>query len=148
MLLQVFSQEKFREALLKWIVLCDQPFSVVNKPAFIELIETLNPEAEVVSDKTIRSDLMSKYGEMIQEMKTVTSEIPGKISLTIDGWTSSNVLPFATIRGHWIDKDCEYQSKLLDFPHIEGDHSGLSLKNLLVTCLERLDIPPRSWASH
>lgn len=30
---------------------------------------------------------------------------------------------------------------MLDFPHIVGDHSGLNLKNFLVKCLERLEIP-------
>lgn len=40
-----------------------------------------------------------------------------------------------------MDKDSSYQSKLLDFPHIDGDHSGLTLRNLLVKCLERLEIP-------
>lgn len=141
MILQVFSQEASREALLKWIVSSDQPFSVVDQPSFMAYIKTLNPNAELVSDKTIRSDLMVTYKKMLQEMKTVISEIPGKISLTMDSWTSTNSLPFAAIRGHWMDKDCQYRSEMLDFPHISGNHSGLTLKNLLVNCVERMEIP-------
>lgn len=141
MILQVFSQETFREALLKWIILSDQPFSEMDSPSFIALIKTLNPEAALVSDKTIRSDLMVTYQKLLQEMKTVMSEMPGKISLTMDCWTSTNSLPFAAIRGHWMDKECEYRSAMLDFPHIVGDHSGFNLKNILLKCLERLGIP-------
>lgn len=141
MILQVFSQETFREALLKWIVVSDQPFSEVDQPSFIALVKTLNPEAELVSDKTIRSDLMSKYEKMLQEKKIEMSKIPGKISLTMDCWTSTNSLPFAAIRGHWMDEDSQYRSEMLDFPHIVGDHSGKNLKNFLVKCLERLGIP-------
>lgn len=96
-ILQVFSQETFRKALLEWIAVSDQPFSEVNHPFFIAMIKTLNPAAKVVCDKTIRSDLMATYRKMHEELKTVIAEIPGKISLTMDGWSSKNVLFFCVL---------------------------------------------------
>ncbi|KAG6855421.1 hypothetical protein H0H87_003108, partial [Tephrocybe sp. NHM501043] len=38
----VFEQEKFKELLAQWIVLCDQPFDEVDKPAFCTLLEYLH----------------------------------------------------------------------------------------------------------
>ncbi len=49
---------KFRQALLKLVVMCYQPFSAPKDEAFVELVKKLNPLAHIVSDKTIRADLM------------------------------------------------------------------------------------------
>lgn len=92
-IIQIFSQENFRKSLLKWIVLSNQPFSVVEEDAFIELIKTLNPSAEVISDKTIKADLTAAYFEKFENIKQEVKEIPGKISITMDMWSSKNVLP-------------------------------------------------------
>lgn len=105
------------------------------------MVRRLNPEAKVVSDKTLRADAIQEHLQMMEELKRELREVPGKISITMDGWTSMNVLPFVAIRGHWLTHDWEYKSKLLDFATIEGSHSGLNLRNVLVKCLDRLGVP-------
>lgn len=138
---QVFSQEAFRKALLNWIVLSDQPFSVVQEKAFIDLVHILNPDAIIVSDRTLKTDLMELYKTKFEELKAEVAKIPGKISLTLDGWSSKSVLPFIAIRGHWLDENWEYQSKLFDFAHVVGEHSGQNHGTILADCLSRLNIP-------
>lgn len=138
---QVFSQEKFRAALLKWIVVCDQPYSEPQREAFVEMIKTLNPDAHIVSDKTVHADLMTTYHAKFAELITEVSSVPGKISLTMDLWTSKSVLSFMAIRGHWLDGDWNYQSKLFEFSYVEDAHTGENLGNILNDCLTRLKIP-------
>ncbi len=138
---QVFSQENFRKNLLKWIILSNQPFSVVEEDAFLELIQTLNPSAEVISNKTIKADLTATYFENVEEIKQLLKTIPGKISLTIDMWSSKNVLPFLAIRVHWISSDWKYETRLLDFAHVIGDHDGATQCRLFLQCIARYEIP-------
>ncbi|KAJ6636741.1 PiggyBac transposable element-derived protein 2, partial [Pseudolycoriella hygida] len=114
----VFSQEKFRKALIKWIVICDQPFTEPQQQSFVELVQSLNPNAELISDKTVRADIIATYEEMLGELKASLCKIPGKISISLDGWTSRNILPFLAIRRHWFDVDWNYHSILFDFSYI------------------------------
>lgn len=136
----MFSQEKFRKALLNWIVLSDQPFTAIQDQPFVDLVHTLNPKATIASDRTFKSDLMDAYKKMFIELKAEIATIPGKISLTMDGWTSKNVLPFMAIRGHWLDENWVYHSKLFDFVHVIGDHSGENHSIILAGVLSRLGI--------
>lgn len=101
------------------------------------MIDTLNPDAKSISDKTVRADIMADYEVKLEELKTQMSSLPGKISITLD----KNSLAFLAIRGHWIDLEWTYQSKLLDFCHVEGKHDGLKHSQILSKCLERLAIP-------
>lgn len=137
----MFSQEEFREKLVKWIILSDEPFSTVEEPAFVEMIHSLNPKAEIISDKTVRADLMAIYEKLIDEIKIELSTVPGKLSFTMDGWTAKNVLPFVAIRAHWLDSTWSYKSKMLDFAYVRGEHNGLKLKDIFMNCLSRFDIP-------
>lgn len=65
----------------------------------------------------------------------------GKISITLDGWTSKNSLPFLAIRGHWLDEEWNLRSKLLDFAYVEGSHNGQNHSVILSECLDFLEIP-------
>lgn len=138
---QVFSQENFRKALLKWVVVSSQPFSVVEEEAFVELIRLLNPTAELISDKTMRADVMAAYYDQIEEIKSQLKEVPGKISITLDCWSSKNILSFLVIRAHWISSEWELKSQLLDFSPIECDHDGENLCRIFLECISRFNIP-------
>lgn len=137
----MFSQETFRKALLKWLVVSDEPFSTVQEQAFIDMVKTLNPDAKLYSDKTVRSDLMDTFNEKFTELKEKLKSVPGKMSITMDGWTSRNILPFLAIRAHWLDDQWEYQSQLLDFCHIEGSHSGANFRDIFAKALQSLGVP-------
>lgn len=83
-----FSQEKFRKKLIQWIDVNDQPFTEPQQWAFVEVVKALSPDAEIISDKAVRSDILSTYQEKLENIKDQVSHILGKISITIDGWTS------------------------------------------------------------
>lgn len=121
-------------------MICDQPFTEPQQPTFVELIHSLNPDAKLISDKTVKDDIMETYLEKLEDVKTLLSQAPGKLSFSHDGWTSRNVLPFMAIRGHWFDIEWNYHSVLLDFSFIHGKHSGWKHSCIFRDCLERLNI--------
>ncbi|KAJ6639913.1 Zinc finger BED domain-containing protein RICESLEEPER 2 [Pseudolycoriella hygida] len=108
--------------------------------AFVDLVKCLNPLARIVCDKTIRADLMVEYERKVEELKTELAAVPGKISITLDGWTSKHGLPFLAIRGHWVDEQWQLKSKLLDFAYIEGNHDGRNHSIIRSECLRRLNV--------
>ena len=80
----MFSQEAYRAALLKWIVISNQPFTEAQQKSFLELVRTLNPKAEPISNTTLKRDLMSTFKEQTEIMKLklkVKYEIPNFIEL-------------------------------------------------------------------
>lgn len=119
----------------------DQPFTEPEQKDFVELVKSLNPEAVLISDKTVRADIIEKYEEKLETVKDLVTTIPGKLSISLDGWTSRNVLPFFAIRGHWLDLEWNYNSILLEFQYIHGKHSGWKHSCIFRDCLDRLNIP-------
>lgn len=136
----MFCQDKYRAALLRWVIECDQPFTAPQQAAFLDLVKSLNPNAKTVSSATLKRDLKKKYSEKFEEIKSKVLDIPGKISFTMDAWTSTNMFPFVNIRAHWIDIDWKQQSVLLEFSEICGDHSGANFCQIFVKCINRYGI--------
>ncbi|KAJ6639497.1 putative AC transposase [Pseudolycoriella hygida] len=87
-----------------------------------------------------KADLMVECERKVEELKTELAAVPGKISITLDGWTSKHGLPFLAIRGHWVDEQWQLKSKLLDFAYIEGNHDGRNHSIILSECLRRLNV--------
>ncbi|CAI2199834.1 5089_t:CDS:2, partial [Funneliformis geosporum] len=90
----VFTNEIFCEKLSIWIAVDDQPFTVVDCPEFQELIKTCIREAKVPSADTIRSDILKLYKKQLTNIQCILQNTPGKISFTLDCWTSSNIIAF------------------------------------------------------
>lgn len=105
------------------------------------MIKTLNPKAKIISDKTVHADLMAAFDVEFNSVKEEVNSVPGKISITMDLWTSKNFLSFMAIRAHWLDDDWHYQSKLLDFLYVEKDHTGENLSKIFDDCLTSYGIP-------
>ena len=66
--------------------------------------------------------------------------MPGKISFTLDAWTSSNCIPFLGITAHWISDKWELKNTIVDFVKLEGPHSGKNIKEVFLNSLNNLGI--------
>ncbi|KAJ6647768.1 putative AC transposase, partial [Pseudolycoriella hygida] len=137
----VFSQESYREALVDWIILSDQPFCECGVQSFSKMVDSLNPEAITISKETVKRDIIKKFAKQVELIKLRLKKVSSKLSFTLDAWTSKNVLPFLAIRTHWINDNWEYETVLLDFSFIKGKHSGLNISKIFLQCLSRFDIP-------
>jgi len=67
-------------------------------------------------------------------------KIPGKISITIDAWTSPNYIAFLGITAHWVNKNWEMEELLIEFVHLKGPHSGDNMATAFMKALEELGI--------
>src|SRR5688572_14705768 len=100
------------KSLVEWIIVNQHPFTVVEEPKFIDYINTLCPDAVLISaDKFLYENNMAKMQEAFQD-------ISGNISFTIDIWTSPSTKSFLATTAHYIDKDWKLKNVLVDFVQI------------------------------
>ena len=90
--------------------------------------------------KSVRNRLEKKK-EMVQtKLKNDLSEIRD-ISITHDGWTSVNTESFSTVTGHFISKDWELKSVVLETKKVTGSHTGENIKNTLLETQKKWNLP-------
>jgi hypothetical protein len=104
------------------------------------MIKRLNYEAKIFSADTIRNNIFKSFNENLISIKNQLQEEPGRISFTLDSWTSKNQIPFLGITAHWINKNWELKSILLDFCHLEGSHSGENMSEVFFGVLKSFGI--------
>jgi hypothetical protein len=72
--------------------------------------------------------------------------IPSKISITFDAWTSKAYDPYLAITAHYIDAlsdqplEWELKSKLIGFEELQGSHSGANIAVKVIEVLDQYDI--------
>ena len=108
------------KSLIKWIVINQHPFTIVEEPNFINFVHTLYPDAMLVSADTVKRKIIDLYKTNISKIQEVFKNIPGKISFTIDIWTSPSNKSFLSLTAHYIDKNWELKNVLVDFIQIFG----------------------------
>ncbi|GBB95627.1 hypothetical protein RclHR1_02580010 [Rhizophagus clarus] len=135
-----FTQESFRNDLVHWIIVDDQPFTVVQNIFFQKMIKRLNSNAIIPSSDTIHNDIIKIFNDEKEFLKNKLQKLSGKISLTLDGWTSKNQISFLGITIHWITDDWKFNSTVLDFFHLEGPHSGENIASKLFEVLKEFNL--------
>ncbi|CAB5364972.1 unnamed protein product [Rhizophagus irregularis] len=102
------TEENLRKWLINWIILEDLPFTIVE-------------------------------GWLKWILKKVTGgfhlETLGKLSLSLDIWTSTVVKSYMGITVHFIDNSWKLQQITLDFIELEGSHTGKNIAEELITVL-------------
>jgi len=129
-----------QKKLIQWIILSQQPFTIVEEISFQNFVNTLYPAIKFPSANTIKNHIINIYGSKIEKIKEIMQNISGKISYTIDIWTSPSAKSFLAITAHFINKEWELQLIFLDFVQIWGPHTGENIKKIFVSCLENFGI--------
>jgi len=129
-----------RNKLVKWIVIKQHPFTIVEEEDFINFVHSLYPNAKIPSANTIKRDIIELYATNAIKMQTVLQELHSKISFTTDIWTSASMKSFLSITAHFIDSEWQLQNIVVDFVQIFGSHTGINIKDSFVSGLENLSI--------
>lgn len=122
-----YSNEAFKEVLVNMIARKCLPFILVEDGDFRTMVRMLRPGTNVPSANTIKNETMKIFNAEKARMRALLQETPGKLSFTVDVWTSANVEAFLGVTVHWIDKEWCLQDTLLDLVPLEGPHTGENL---------------------
>ena len=126
--------------LIKWIVMNQHAFTMVEEQGFLNFIHTLYPTTKISSADTIKSYISNFYEANKEKIQNILLNVPGKISFTIDCWTSPSIKSFLSITAHFINKDWKLQHILLDFLEVVESHTGKNLNETFVAGLEYFSI--------
>lgn len=77
---------------------------------------------------------------------TFFKNVPSRVSITFDAWTSKAYDPYLAITAHYIDApsdqplEWELKSKLLGFEELQGSHTGANVAVKIIEVLDQYDI--------
>ena len=80
----VFNQQTSRDALCKMIILHEYPMSMVEHIGFKEICDVGQPLFKVVSQNTLKNDIMKDYNAEKEKMKLMLSKIQSRVIITTD----------------------------------------------------------------
>lgn len=127
---RLVTKEIFRQKISQFIVCCDEPYTIVENPYFIDLIDYCsegNEACKLFSAKTAKEDIDKSFSEFKTNIKEVLQNNAGKISFIIDCWTSSNQHPFQGVIARWISNDWELKNVVIDLTVLHGSHTGKNI---------------------
>jgi predicted PP-loop superfamily ATPase len=135
------------EYLVKWVTVNDMAHIVVEQKQFRELIlyvaNCSGMPQRLPSGDTVQASLMKQYNESLFFLKEMLTSVPGKISLTMDAWSASDMRPFLAITAHWVTTDWKFVNTLLDFKHFPCPHTGANMCEEVMETLRKYGITHR-----
>lgn len=138
-----FNQTMFENNIVRFIVLSEQSFRLVENESFHELLQSAsgNSSLSIFSRGTLRKRIEEHHDTYFQTLRAMLQATPGKISVSLDMWTTkTSFLPFLGILAHWIPVDWKRHSMLLGFKHLPASHTGNNMAGALVKTLEKFGI--------
>ena len=135
---------KITDKIVEFIVLDDQPLSVVENVGFRRLMEHLEPRYSLPGRKYISETALPKLYEAVGEHISCMLKDAHAISFTTDIW-SSDVCPMSllSLTSHWVDRETSFtpRSAVLHANEFRGSHTGKLIAEAIEGMLVQWKIP-------
>jgi hypothetical protein len=135
-----FNREVAYAVLVKFIVMHEWPFSLVEYPKFRSFVDAINPWFKHVSRTTIRSYCIDSYEEEKAKLRKLLNISTSRISLTADMWTSNETLGYLCVTAHYIDDEWKLFKRIIKFTLVDSPHDGGTIFNALLRTLQDWNI--------
>ena len=122
--------------------ICDdlQPISVVDSPAFHQLLHTLDPKFLPYSRCQFSRVIMpQKYEEVRHTVKQALDGVE-YLSLTTDLWTGCHICEYMSLSVHFVSSDWDMGHYCLQTHKVASSHTALNLANELRNSMEEWEI--------
>ncbi|CAG8853991.1 18318_t:CDS:2, partial [Gigaspora margarita] len=115
------------------------PFSIVNNPYFILMLNTLDARYLIPCRQTIRTEILNKYDHM---RKIILEELekPKKVSITCDIWSSITMQSYLGVTVHFINSEWQLQHFLLDLLPLNRQHTAVNIQQAIMQVLDHAKI--------
>lgn len=125
-------QKRASDLLTRAICLDLKPFNLVEGRGFAAFVHELEPRFKIPCRKTLTSNVMKLYDTTKSGIRAMLQG--EKIALTTDGWTSLATESYVTVTAHFINKEWEMKSIVLDTSELQTAHSAQNVS----TCIESI----------
>ncbi|XP_039051633.1 zinc finger BED domain-containing protein DAYSLEEPER-like [Hibiscus syriacus] len=130
-----FNQENCNHEIAKMIIMHEYPLHIVEHSGFIDFVQTLQPQFNMVSFNTIQGDCVALYLKEKQILLNFINEIPGRVSLALDLWISNQTVGYVFLRGQFIDSEWNLHRCLLNVVTVPSPDSDGALQQAVISCL-------------
>lgn len=134
-------KNKIDKAILKMIVWDFQPFSMVDDRGFRNLMSTVYPNYKIPSRKFFANTLLpAVFEETSVNLKLTVKEEALSVCITTDAWSSSINDSYIATTGHYIDKDFNLKTVLLECSVFKESHTSENLAKQLKDVVDEWEI--------
>lgn len=130
-----------RRLLCEHVVLSHQPFTLVREESLKRLLSYCAQRSlKIPCANTIRAEIVKQHAACKIALKTVFKNARGKVSLTLDAWTSETCKSILSITAHYVDQNWRLQDIVLGARALKGKHTGDNMGKVLCQVLEEFDL--------
>ncbi|XP_020401589.1 zinc finger BED domain-containing protein RICESLEEPER 1 [Zea mays] len=110
-----FNPDRCQSYLAKMIILHGYPLQIVQQAAFISFVESLQPSFKVINKDAVEAEVYAVYLKERKSLLKQVENIPGRINLTVQTWTTSQTLGYVSLAGQFIDSEWKLHRRMLNF---------------------------------
>ncbi|URE42817.1 hypothetical protein MUK42_25969 [Musa troglodytarum] len=136
----VFDQEESYMYLAKMIIVHEYPLHMVENPAFVCFVQSLQPRFKMIDVNAMEGEVLSVYHKEKQNLMQIFGTMLGRISLTIGLWTTSQTLGYICVSGQYIDGDWKLHRRMLNFMLVSSPHSENALSEAISVSLSEWNV--------
>ncbi|XP_071723617.1 zinc finger BED domain-containing protein DAYSLEEPER [Rutidosis leptorrhynchoides] len=130
-----FDQDRCRHEIARMVIMHDYPLHMVEHPGFVSFVQNLQPRYGMVSFNTVQGDCVATYLREKQNVMKSVEGIPGRVSLALDMWTSSQTFGYVFVTGHFIDSEWKLKKRLLNVVMEPFPESDSAFSHAVAVCL-------------
>ncbi|OMO85397.1 putative Zinc finger, BED-type [Corchorus capsularis] len=133
-----FDPLKLRELAIAAIVMHNLPLAFVEYKGVRAILSYCLDGRDVglVSRNTAKSDLLKLHAREKGRVKSLLEDVPGRISLTSDLWTSVVTDGYICLTAHFVDKAWNLQKRVLNFSFMPPPHTGVALSEKVYNLID------------
>lgn len=125
------------EAVAKFLAFTMQPYNLVERKPFIDMVKSLNPRYKLPSRKYFsKTGIPKLYNDTVEKMQQELARVKEEeVSITTDCWTSVANTPYIAVTVHFIDDQWNLRSACLSCAHFEVNHTYTNISDMLTSIL-------------
>jgi len=116
-----------REMCAAMIIAHNLPYKFVEFQKIRDWLKYLNPNFVFVTQNTAKADVMDIFKREKEILKHELANIPTKVSLNSDLWTTCIAEGYICLTSHYVNSDWNLKRRILNFCHMPPPHYGLEL---------------------
>ncbi|XP_040278276.1 E3 SUMO-protein ligase ZBED1-like [Bufo bufo] len=136
--------KRITKAVAAFIAKDLRPYSVVENSGFRYLLKTIEPRYKIPSRSHFTENVIpALYYETKAKIIASMSQA-SRVAITCDSWTSVTTESYVTITAHYVSKDWQILSHVLQTRAIYESHTGAHLAELLSHVVEEWQLSDKS----
>ncbi|KAK9666385.1 hypothetical protein RND81_14G181300 [Saponaria officinalis] len=139
-------QERCINELARVIIGHDYLTSMVEQSSFTDFARSLQPQFSMASFNSVQTEIVSIYRREKLSLANILAEIPSRVSLTLDYWSTDQTIGYAMLTGHFVDADWKLQRRVLNFRLVPFPESDVAFNHAVGACMSEWKLESKLFA--